>query len=127
MSRREWVPCRSTTPAVGLSPGIVQGICRRSAKNLPVAMIPNGCDLDVFRPELRKPLSLSGINPGDFVAGFTGAHGVANGLDAVLDVAAVLMRRQDQHVKFVFIGDGKEKDRLAQRAKRENLLNCLVY
>ncbi len=127
MSLLEWVAYRSSTATVGLSPGIVQGIRRRSAKNLPVAMIPNGCDLDLFRPELRKPLMLSGLNPGDFVAGFTGAHGVANGLDAVLDVAAVLLRRGDHRIKLVFIGDGKEKDRLAERAKRENLVNCLFY
>ena len=59
---------------------------------------------------------MPGLGPDDFVAGFTGAHGVANGLDALLDVAAELRRRGDTRVKFAFIGDGKEKERLASRA-----------
>ena len=51
-------------------------------------MIPNGCDLDLFHPGERKDLRLDGINADDFVAVFTGAHGIANGLDSILDAAA---------------------------------------
>ncbi len=127
MSFLEWAAYRSCSAAVGLSPGIVDGILKRSAKGLSVAMIPNGCDLDLFRPELRQPLSLPGVVPGDFVAGFTGAHGVANGLDAVLDAAAILKSSRKQKIKLAFIGDGKEKDRLAERARREGLDNCLFF
>jgi glycosyltransferase involved in cell wall biosynthesis len=125
MSILEWCAYRSSTAAVGLSPGIVEGIRRRSVRTLPIAMIPNGCDLDLFRPELRRTLSLPGLASGDFVAGFTGAHGVANGLDAVLDAAGVLQRSGDRRIKIVFIGDGKEKDRLRARAEREGLENCI--
>lgn len=127
MSLLEWMAYRSCVAAVGLSPGIVEGIRRRGARNLPVAMIPNGCDLEMFRPQLRQPLALPGIGPGDFVAGFTGAHGVANGLDAVLDAAAVLLRRGDPRIKIAFIGDGREKERLVARARSEGLVNCLFY
>lgn len=125
MSLLEWCAYRSSTAAVGLSPGIVEGIRRRSARALPIAMIPNGCDLDLFRPELRQELPLPGFTAGDFVAGFTGAHGVANGLDAVLDAAGMLLRTGDHRIKVVFIGDGKEKDRLRARAEREGLENCV--
>jgi len=127
MSLLEWCAYRSSVAAIGLSPGIAEGIRRRASATLPIAMIPNGCDLDLFRPELRRPLALEGIAPGDFVAGFTGAHGVANGLDAVLDAAAVLVRRGDRRIKFAFIGDGKQKDGLAVRAHREGLWNCLFF
>jgi glycosyltransferase involved in cell wall biosynthesis len=127
MSLLEWLAYKSCSAAVALSPGIVEGIRRRAEKDLPVTMIPNGCDLDIFRPELRQDLSLEGIAAGDFVAGFTGAHGVANGLDAVLDTAAVLLRRGQTHIKFAFIGDGREKQRLRERASHEKLLNCLFY
>ncbi len=127
MSLLEWSAYHSCVAAVGLSPGIADGIRRRGSQSLPVAMIPNGCDLGLFRPELRQLLPLPGINPQDFVAGFTGAHGVANGLNAVLDAAAVLVRRGDRRIKIAFIGDGKEKDRLAARARREGLENCLFF
>ena len=84
-------------------------------------MIPNGSDLELFHPSKRARLTLPGLGPDDFVAGFTGAHGVANGLDALLDVAAELRRRGDTRVKFAFIGDGKEKERLASRATKLGL------
>ena len=45
-------------------------------------MIPNGCDLEIFKPSLRDNLLLEGVKPTDKVVIFTGAHGVANGLDA---------------------------------------------
>jgi glycosyltransferase involved in cell wall biosynthesis len=127
MSLLEWAAYHSCVAAVGLSPGIVEGIRRRGSRALPVAMIPNGCDLGLFRPELRQPLTLPGVLPGDFVAGFTGAHGIANGLDAVLDAAAVLQQRGAHRIKLAFIGDGREKERLAQRARREGLANCLFH
>jgi glycosyltransferase involved in cell wall biosynthesis len=127
MSLLEFLGYRSADACVGLSPGIVEGIRSRSAASLPIAMIPNGCDLEVFHPSKRTRLSLPGIGPDDFVAGFTGAHGVANGLDAMLDVAAELKRRGDQRVKLVFIGDGKEKERLAKHAAEAGLTNCLFF
>ena len=56
----------------------------------------------------------SGRNGGFMESSLT--HGVANGLDALLDVAAELKRRGEHRVKLAFIGDGKEKERLAARA-----------
>jgi glycosyltransferase involved in cell wall biosynthesis len=125
MSALEWLAYRSSTAAVGLSPGIVDGIRRRGRAGLPIALIPNGCDLDMFAPSLRRPSTLPGVEPGDFVAGFTGAHGVPNGLDAVLDAAAVLKQRGDTRIKIAFIGDGGVKSRLIERAERDGLSNCV--
>lgn len=127
MSLLEFAAYRSADACIGLSPGIVAGIRHRSTSSLPIAMIPNGCDLDTFHPSKRARLALPGIGPDDFVAGFTGAHGIANGLDALLDVARELRRRGDQRVKLIFLGDGKEKDRLAACAKTEKLANCLFF
>lgn len=127
MSLLEFLAYRSADACVGLSPGIVEGIRARADERLPVAMIPNGCDLEVFHPAKRVPLALPGVSPGDFVAGFTGAHGVANGLDALLDVAQELKRRGEHRVKLAFIGDGKEKERLAAKAAELGLGNCLFF
>ncbi len=127
MSLLEFLGYRSADACIGLSPGIVEGIRSRADERLPVAMIPNGADLEVFHPAKRAKLALPGIGPDDFVAGFTGAHGIANGLDALLDVAMELKRRGDTRVKFAFIGDGKEKERLAARATDLGLTNCLFF
>jgi glycosyltransferase involved in cell wall biosynthesis len=127
MSILEWLTYRSADSCIGLSPGIVEGIRKRSRKSLPVTMIPNGCDLDVFKPGDRQDLRLDGINGSNFVAVFTGAHGIANGLDAVLDVAAYLKKINRVEIIFAFIGAGIKKMAIIERAKQENLDNCKFY
>lgn len=110
---------------IGLSPGICEGIKRRSQKGKPIAMVPNGCDLDLFFPREDKPNVIPGVKPTDTVAVFTGAHGIANGLDAVLDMAAVLKKRKREDIKIVFVGEGKVKTSLQERSKNESLDNCI--
>lgn len=125
MSVLEWLSYRMATACIALAPGIRDGITRRSPAGRAIAMIPNGCDLDLFQPGRREELDLPGVKAGDCVAVFTGAHGMANGLDAVLDAAAVLMRWGRRDIVLAFIGDGKLKPRLVARAQAEGLKNCL--
>ena len=127
MSILEWVSYHLADRVIGLSPGICDGIRKRSQKGKPVAMIPNGCDLQIFTPANRGELRLEGITPSDTVAIFTGSHGIANGLDAVLDAAAVLLERKRPDIKLIFIGSGKQKSHLQERAKQEGLVNCLFF
>ncbi len=124
MSVLEWLSYNSAHACIGLSPGIVAGIQRRASKNKPIAMIPNGSDLYLFDDE-TLPLFPEGCSEKDFVAVFTGTHGVANGLNAVLDAAAELKRRGRDDIKLVFIGDGKAKPALVQRASDNQLTNCI--
>lgn len=127
MSVLEWLCYRCADSCIGLSPGIVEGIRRRASRTLPVALIPNGSDLELFHPKLKGPLTITGIAPGDFVAGFTGTHGIANRLDAVLDAAAILKSRGRTTIKILLVGDGNEKDRLITRARHDGLDNCIFH
>jgi lipopolysaccharide/colanic/teichoic acid biosynthesis glycosyltransferase len=122
----EFVAYRSANSCVALSPGIAQGITRRGVPESRVVTAPNGCNLDLFAPDAAQPLpEIPGLPPDAFVATFTGAHGVANGLGAALDAAAELRMRGRNDILLVFIGDGKEKPALIERAHREKLDNCL--
>lgn len=124
MSVLEWLSYRAAVACIALSPGIKKGIEARSPQGREVAMIPNGCDLDLFQPGRREDLALPGVGPDDCVVIFTGAHGMANGLDAVLDAAHVLQDRGRKDIVLVFIGDGKLKPPLMERARTEQLDNC---
>lgn len=121
----EWLSYHSADACIGLSPGIVKGIMRRGIPADKVAMVPNGCDLELFDPKRNQVLRAPGVGTDDFVAVFTGAHGMANGLDAILDAAAELKRKRRNDIKLVFIGDGKLKPALVKRAAEEGLDNCL--
>lgn len=110
---------------IGLSPGIVEGIKKRSPKNHPIKMIPNGSDTTLFVRDENNKASISGTKDSDTVAIFTGAHGIANGLDAVLDMAKMLQKKEIEDIKIVFVGEGKMKPHIMQRAKNENITNCI--
>jgi glycosyltransferase involved in cell wall biosynthesis len=125
LSLLEWSCYRQADAVIALAPGIAGGIRKRSRPGLPVAMIPNGSDLDLFRPALRSGVELAGVSPTDLAAVFTGAHGPANGLSAALDAARVLRRQGRADIKFVFIGDGRLKPLLQDEARRDDLFNCV--
>jgi len=126
MSVLEWVSYRSADRLIGLSPGIVEGIARRGVPEERIAMIPNGCDLEIFAAP-AEPWRPEGVKDDDLMAVFTGAHGIANGLDAVLDAAGELKRRERSDIKLVLIGDGKLKPQLQSRAKAEGLNNVVFH
>ncbi|MBI5865851.1 MAG: glycosyltransferase family 4 protein [Planctomycetes bacterium] len=109
----------AATRIIALAPGIKDGIVRTGYPADRVAMIPNACDLDLFKPDTTPLDDARFGEPGDFRLVFTGAHGLANGLDAVLDAAAELKRRGEKGIRFVFIGQGRERDRLIERSKLE--------
>jgi glycosyltransferase involved in cell wall biosynthesis len=111
---------------VALSPGIKEGIEKKLKREKSIALIPNGCDLDLFKPGEHSKSILPGVSENQMVATFTGAHGFANGLDAALNAAAVLKQKgYEDKIKLVFIGDGIKKDELVERTKKEQLNNCL--
>jgi len=126
MSVLEWVSYRSAHRLVGLSPGIVDGIARLGVPRERIALIPNGCDLDIFAGEV-EPWRPWQVKSDDLLAVFAGTHGVANGLDALLDVAAELKRRDRLDIKLMLIGQGKLKPALQDRAIRENLDNIVFH
>ena len=116
---------RSSTHCIGLAPGIVEGIARYIDRSK-VSFVPNGCDLDLFKPagDYWRPET---IDQDAFLAVFAGAHGPANGLDAVLDAAAKLKELGRMDIHLLLIGEGKLKPDLVQRAKDENLDNVTFH
>lgn len=124
MGALEWASYHSANRLIGLSPGIAEGIARRGVNRESIAMIPNGCDIDLFRDN-GLPWRPGGVDEHDFIAIFPGAHGLANGLDALLNAAGVLKRRGRTDIKLVLVGEGKLKPGLRRRAAAEALDNVI--
>lgn len=119
LSALEWAAYRGARAVVALSDGMADGVARRGIPRARIAVIPNGCDVDLFAPG-TAPEPTPWLAPGEVAAIYAGAHGRANGLDHLLDVAACL---RGQKVRLVLCGEGSEKPRLVARAAAEGLAN----
>lgn len=102
------------------SPGYLDYVRVRGARK--VDLVPNGADPSMFHPEgtgaeFRKKYQLGGA----FVVLYAGAFGLSNDLDVVLAAAEEIEELSDATV--VFLGDGKEKSRLLQKAEGMKLSN----
>ena len=90
-----------------------------------IEVIKNGVNASFFQPyrgdnALRKQMGLEGR----FVVAYIGTHGLAHGLDTVLDAAALL--RGNPQIVFLLIGDGAERKRLLQLRDARGLSNVVM-
>jgi glycosyltransferase involved in cell wall biosynthesis len=112
---------------ISLSPGISEGIKRYGIGAEKISLIPNASDIDLFHPEQVYPRIKQklGIRDNQFVVGYFGAMGKANGMDVILDCAEILNRERPGYYVFLFAGDGPERPRLVRRAADAHLANIL--
>ncbi len=89
-----------------------------------LAIVPNGIDPGSGN-EATVPLRADVAaaigrhrDAGRLVVGYAGSMGLPNALDVLLDAASLLA---DEPFGFVLVGDGHERERLAQRIKSANL------
>ncbi len=88
-----------------------------------ICMIPNGADLDLLAPGEKNNYVREQHNLQDkFVVGYFGAHGRANKLSQLLDVAEAI---KDSHanVQIILVGGGMLKPDLITDARRRDLKN----
>jgi glycosyltransferase involved in cell wall biosynthesis len=90
-----------------------------------ITLLPNGVDPAMFDPAsdgngVRKRLKLDG----KFVVVYAGAIGPANDLDLLLEAAEEL-KKADSCIRFLIVGDGKERKRLQAKAESQRLDNVL--
>ena len=97
----------NSTSVVVLSKGCIKYVKEKGAQN--VIFLPNGANLKQFKfaPLPRENEIFSSERPFKIV--YSGAHGEANGLENVINAAHLL---EDYPIRFYFIGDGPEKDKL---------------
>lgn len=124
MSLLEYISYKSAHRLIGLSPGICEGIVSKGISVDKIIQIPNGCDLELFSKDI-DPWRPSEILENNLVLIYSGTHGTANGLNAVLDAEKELKKRRVSGYKIILIGDGREKISLQERVKNECLNNII--
>lgn len=121
MERIERHLYRRAVGIVSLLPDAAAHMVDKGAAPEKIVWIPNGVDLRLVPPP-QPP-----VEQEPFTVMYAGAHGVANGLDALIDAAALLQRDgYNERVRFRFIGDGPEKLRLQRRVQDEGI-QCVYF
>ncbi len=100
-------------------------IKEQGINNFKFTYLPNG----IFLEELQNPSPLnqetaSQVPKDKFIIGYTGAMGMGDGLDLLIDVALEL--KASSKIHFVFVGKGSEKERLKERVKSLELNNVTI-
>ena len=108
---------------VVLTPAFKENIEKRFPQFLgKIEIITNGADFSIMNSNNKAKEIREKFGWGDKkVFAYFGAHGVANDLIQVVEVANRFKENKDIH--FVLIGDGMQKDMLKQKAKEYNLTN----
>lgn len=94
-----------------------------------IEVIKNGVDLEFFSPDRSVGPEASRIpglenTQGKFVVSYVGTHGMAHGLDTVLEAAELLRDLPD--VLVLLVGDGAERDHLVKQRDMMRLDNVVM-
>jgi len=121
----EKVTYRAANRIIATTPGAKRRLVQRGVDPSIIDVVVLGADPDLFDPGCSDGSFRAEHGLQDkFIALFPGAHGVANGLDKVIDAAKVLQDR-DSNVHIVFVGRGQKKAELQEQAARLSLRNVL--
>ncbi|HEY6099154.1 MAG TPA: glycosyltransferase family 4 protein, partial [Anaeromyxobacter sp.] len=115
--------CRSADRINVLTPAFRDDLVRRGlAPAEKIAFVPNGADLDLFRPAPPDGAVRRELGWGDrFVVMYAGAHGRANAIGQLVEAAALLRDRPD--ILIASVGDGPERRQHEESARAQGLTN----
>ena len=104
-----------------MAPGVKEHITKSNVDEKKIFYVNNGVDLERFYENLEKFKKLSILNKEEFNISYTGAIGLANGLDILVDSAKKISDLGYEDICINIVGAGPESERL--KNKYPNLKN----
>lgn len=120
---------RDADVVVSMLPCVHDYMASRGLDLRKLAIVPNGISPDDWAaaPQALRgdvAAALAGARAaGETVVAYAGSMGLPNALDTLLDAAALL---RDEPIRFVLVGDGHERARLAERVRAEGLVRVTM-
>lgn len=111
-----------------LLPGIISYLRSLNVDMKKVVYIPNGVSIRTYIPQNNKA-NLDEIiknHKDKFKIIYLGAHGYANALNYIIDVAKKI-EEYNLDIDFIFVGDGPEKQQLVSDVVKKNIQNVYFY
>ena len=100
-------------------------LMRRGIDGAKIDVVTNGVDIGRFSPRPKDSELLAQLGwEGCFVAGYIGTHGMAHGLETLLDaMKAMQSTAEGGQIRMLMLGDGARKAELKAMAQRMGLTN----
>ncbi|HYG51165.1 MAG TPA: glycosyltransferase family 4 protein [Flavobacteriales bacterium] len=106
----------------GQTKGIVDNIVARGIPKEKVHLITNGVDTDFFSRSNRDENYRGELGiDNKFSVCYAGIHGIAQGLEVIIQSAEIL--KEHTGIQFIFFGDGPEKSSLIKLVEDKKLTN----
>ena len=116
--------CKSAWLVTGQSREVIAEI-RSQLPSARVYHLSNGADPCSFHPEKRnEEVRAKYLKSGETGFVYAGLHGFFQGLDQVVPIAG---RFERDHFRFLFFGDGPEKEHLVKMARNLDLSNVAFH
>jgi glycosyltransferase involved in cell wall biosynthesis len=125
LQRLEMFLYRKATRIVAVTHSFKRVLEARGVPGEKIGVVTNGVDLSRYQPRAKDLELIESLELRErFVAGYVGTHGMAHGLDTLLDAAERMQHREElRHVTMLFVGDGARRTELAEKARQRNLAN----
>lgn len=115
---------RRSTRIAALTNAFKNNLIIRGIDGDKIDVVLNGVDLPRYAPQMRDQiLAKEWRLQNKFVIGYVGTHGMAHGLNNVLNAAEIL--KENDHIRFLLAGAGAERDMLFEDARQRALSNIV--
>jgi glycosyltransferase involved in cell wall biosynthesis len=118
----DWVYARAPRILV-VSERAAQHLRRRGVEPRKISVAPHWFDDEAFRAPARRDVRTELGLRGRFIVMFAGNLGMVQGLDTVVEAAALLGGAPE--IVFVLVGDGADRPRLERMVRERNLTNVI--
>jgi glycosyltransferase involved in cell wall biosynthesis len=127
LERVELFLYRKAARIVSVTHSFKRNLIKRGVNANKVIVVTNGVDVSRFRPQPRDEVLAAQLGlQGMFIAGYIGTHGLAHGLETLLEAARRLQDNPNGgDVRFLMLGDGANKAKLVEKAQAMGLVNVV--
>jgi glycosyltransferase involved in cell wall biosynthesis len=127
LERLELFLYRQATCIVSVTQSFKSNLIQRGIDGKKVEVVTNGVDLAHFMPQQKDQELSSELGLRDrFVAGYIGTHGMAHGLEILLEAAQLIQSYPSgENISILLLGNGAKKAELIANAESRGLTNVL--
>jgi len=121
LTKMELCLYRKATHIITVTNGLKNNLVSRGIDGDKIDIVTNGANMQLFTPKAKDKDLLKTLNLEDkFIVGYIGTHGMAHGLEFIIDSIKDLENKQ---IHFLFVGTGAKKEVTVNLAKKLNLTN----